>query len=222
MMDPFIRQKLKVMPGFSIRDLPPQFHNLMDQSIIIIGNGPSAAQGSLGSVIDGYDCVVRINNFVTSGMEAQVGSRTDIWVNGANQGLKKRSAIPDNILVMIPPVVLNHKGDAIHARIEKRLGTTDYTLLPLEIMSQMESTCGLERPTTGFFAIYYLHLLGLDITLHGFDFFVGSTSHYFDSSFKRWLKEKGILKKGGKHDVSGEKAFVENLIQSGKIKLLAN
>jgi hypothetical protein len=122
---------------------------------------------------------------------------------------------------MIPPVVLKRKGDAIHPRIEKRLGTNKYELLPLEIMSEMESSCGLDRPTTGFFAIYFCYLLGLDVTLHGFDFFVGSTAHYFDSPLKRWLKEKGIIRKAGKHDVSGEKEFVESLIRQGKIKLLA-
>jgi hypothetical protein len=88
-------------------------------------------------------------------------------------------------------------------------------------MSEMESSCGLDRPTTGFFAIYFCYLLGLDVTLHGFDFFVGSTAHYFDSPLKRWLKEKGIIRKAGKHDVSGEKEFVESLIRQGKIKLLA-
>ena len=128
--------------------------------------------------------------------------------------------IHKKILVMIPPVVLNHKGDTIHQRIEKRLGTKGYTLLPLEMMSEMETSCGLDRPTTGFFSIYFFYLLGLDLTLHGFDFFLGSTAHYFDSPLKRWLKEKGLIKKAAKHDVEGEKNFVEALIQQGKIKVL--
>jgi len=209
------------MPNFNLNSLPPQYQSLQDSSILIIGNGPSAAEHELGSKIDRFDQIIRINNFVTNQMEPQVGSRTDIWVNGANQGLKKRSDIPENILVMIPPTVLKHKGDAIHPRVEKRLGTRHYTLLPLEVMSEMETSCGLDRPTTGFFAIYFFYLLGVDLTLHGFDFFVGSTAHYFDGPFKRWLKEKGLIKKAGKHDVSGEKQFIEALIQEGKIKVLS-
>lgn len=208
------------MPLFRLKDLPPRYHDLKDASILIVGNGPSAAMHDLGDRIDGFDQIIRINNFVTAGMETKVGSRTDIWVNGANQGLKRRQDMPEKILVMIPPVELKRKGEAIHPRIQKRLATDNYTLLPLEIMSEMESTCGLDRPTTGFFAIYFFFLLGLDVTLHGFDFFVGSTAHYFDGAVKRWLKEKGVIKKGGKHDVSGEKEFVEALIRQGKIQVL--
>ncbi|NQV42686.1 MAG: glycosyltransferase family 29 protein [Candidatus Marinimicrobia bacterium] len=208
------------MTHFTIKDLPQEYQFLKDSSILIIGNGPSAAKHEMGREIDKFDQIIRINNYVTDHMESRVGSRTDIWVNGANQGLKKRLTLPEKILVMIPPVVLNHKGVAIHRRIENRLGSKNYTLLPLEIMSEMESSCGLDRPTTGFFTIYFFYLLGLDVTLHGFDFFVGSTAHYFDSPLKRWLKEKGIIKKAVKHDVVGEKVFIETLIQKGGVKVL--
>lgn len=208
------------MPDFSLQDLPEYYQSLKNASLLIIGNGPSAAEHELGDQVDRFDKVIRINNYATKGLESRVGSRTDIWVNGANQGLKKRSLLPRNILVMIPPLVLKHKGADIYKRIQKRLGTSEYTMLPIEIMSEMEASCGLERPTTGFFTIYFFYLLGLDVTLHGFDFFVGSTSHYFDHPLKRWLKDTGIIRKAAKHDISGEKVFVESLIDSRQIKLL--
>ncbi len=204
-------------PALSI---PEPLADLKHQSLLIMGNGPSAVNHDLGEQIDGFDQIIRINNYVTDGLEKQVGSRTDIWVNGANQGLAKRKRIPSNIIIMIPPAVLRHKGDAIHNRIKRRLGTQDYSMLPLETMTIMENKSGIERPTTGFFAIYFFYLLGLDVTLHGFDFFVGSTGHYFDTPIKRWLKDKGIIKKAQKHDVLGEKAFVEKLIQGGNLKRL--
>lgn len=208
------------MLDISFNDLPPFYHQLKGKSVVIIGNGPSATSQPLGHSIDGFDCIIRINNYVTAGMEDQVGSRTDIWVNGANQGLHRRKEQPENILVMIPPVVLQHKGDAIHARVEKRLGTTNYFLLPLDVMTQMESSSGIPRPTTGFFSIYFFYQMGCDVTLHGFDFFVNSKAHYFDSPIKRWLKDRGLIPKAGKHDVSQEKLLVETLIESGKISLL--
>ena len=203
-----------------IPDCPSFLAELDAQRLLIVGNGPSAATAAWGSKIDGYDRIIRINNYVTQGMESRVGSRTDIWVNGANQGLHRRNELPEHILVMIPPAVLIHKGAAIHPRIRKRLGTAHYTLLPLEIMTELERSSGIDRPTTGFFAIYFFYLLGLDITLHGFDFFVGSTAHYFDSALKRWLKERGLIRKAGKHDVSAEKTIVEELVARGQIKLL--
>lgn len=208
------------MADFSLLDLPEHYHSLKDSSIIIIGNGPSAAEYDLGNEIDKFDQVVRINNYITTDLEAQVGGKTDIWVNGANQGLKSRKTLANNILVMIPSLVLDHKGESIHKRIQQRLGTDHYYMLPVDLMRKIESQCEIVRPTTGFFTIYFFYLLGFDVTLHGFDFFVGSTSHYFDSPFKRWLKDKGLIRKAGKHDVSGEKSFIEALIESGKIKLL--
>lgn len=208
------------MPPLHIDQLPEFYRTLPNARVLIIGNGPSAAGHDLGQQIDGFDAVIRINNYVTEEMESQVGSRTDIWVNGANQGLKKRVDLPDNILVMIPPEVLRHKGSAIHDRINKRLGTANYFMLPLESMDTMEASCGIPRPTTGFFTIYFFHQLGLDVTIHGFDFFSGSKGHYFDGPLTRWLKDKGVIKKAGKHNIEGEKSLIEGLIHSGEIKRL--
>lgn len=210
------------MPRISLLDLPEQYRSLESASVLIVGNGPSAAGRALGKRIDDFDRVVRVNNYVTRGMESRVGSRTDIWVNGANQGLRKRGRLPENILVMIPPVVLERKRESIHGRIRHRLGTDRYHMLPLETMSEMEKGCGIPRPSTGFFAIYFFHLLGVDLTLHGFDFFAGSGGHYFDSPLTRWLKEKRIVRKAGKHDMSAERSFVEELIRTGRIKRLAS
>jgi len=201
-------------------DLPTFLSSLDSQRLLIIGNGPSASGQDLGEKINQFDRVIRINNFVTSGLESQIGSRTDIWVNGANQGLKRRRELPKNILVMIPSEVLTHKGDAIHDRIKRRLGTSDYFMLPLDLMSHMETSANIARPTTGFFSIYFFYLLGLNITLHGFDFFVGSKAHYFDGPLKRWLKESGIISKAKKHDINEEKWFVEDLIEKGQVKIL--
>ena len=203
-----------------LQTLPKHYRSLEKSSILIIGNGPSATDSDHGKLIDSFDQIIRINNYVTEGLEEQIGSRTDVWVNGANQGLVKRKDTPDNILVMIPPAVLEHKGDAIHDRIRRRLGTEQYFMLPIDIMEQMEQECSIDRPTTGFFTVYFFYLLGLDVTVHGFDFFVETTSHYFDSPLKRWLKDKGFIRKAGKHNVQGEKTFIEDLIRTKKIKQL--
>ena len=146
------------MADFSLLDLPEHFHSLKDSSILILGNGPSAAKYDLGNEIDKFDQVVRINNYKTTNLEAQVGSKTDIWVNGANQGLAKRKTLAHNILVMIPSVVLDHKGALIHKRIQHRLGTDQYYMLPVDLMRKMEIQCEIARPTTGFFTIYFFYL----------------------------------------------------------------
>lgn len=50
-------------------------------SLVIVGNGGCALRGKNGKFIDSADCVVRIGNFVTSGFEEWVGSKTDIYVS---------------------------------------------------------------------------------------------------------------------------------------------
>lgn len=149
-----------------------------------------------------------------------MGTRADIWVNGANQGLKLRKDIPENILVMIPTEVLVRKGKEIHERIKKRLGTEHYFLTPVKDMHYMEKQAAIPRPTTGLFSILYFFHAGYDITLYGFDFFVGSKGHYFDTGFKRWLKDSGILRKAHKHEVENEKELVMGLARSGQINFL--
>jgi len=199
---------------------PENFPDPENSRMIIVANGASATMKPLGREIDTFDCVVRINNYVTTGMEDRVGSRTDIWVNGANQGLKKRPVPPNQIVVMIPSGILEEKGVGIHDRIWRRLRTTQYHLVPLREIRSLEALAGLPRPTTGLFSILYFYTLGYDLTLHGFDFFQGSPAHYFDSGLKRWLKEKGIVKKGRKHALDAERDFVEALISEGRLRYL--
>lgn len=50
-------------------------------NLVIVGNGGCALRGKNGKFIDNADCVVRIGNFVTSGYEEYVGSKTDIYVS---------------------------------------------------------------------------------------------------------------------------------------------
>ena len=48
-------------------------------SVVLVGNGPSIRERGLGSVIDGFDTVVRFNSFVTKGLEEHTGSKTSLW-----------------------------------------------------------------------------------------------------------------------------------------------
>ena len=48
-------------------------------AVLLVGNGPSLRERSLGEAIDRFDTVVRFNSFVTKGMEEHTGSRTTLW-----------------------------------------------------------------------------------------------------------------------------------------------
>lgn len=47
--------------------------------VVLVGNGPSIREKGLGNYIDSFDCVVRFNSFVSSGLEQHTGGRTSIW-----------------------------------------------------------------------------------------------------------------------------------------------
>ncbi len=193
---------------------------MKEKEIIIIANGNSILDDKLGRQIDSFEVIGRINNFSTNGFEEYVGSKTDIWFNGANQGLKLRSDLDGKrIIVFVPAEILRRKGDTIHNRIQKRLGVKQirYELIPERNMRYFEEISGVTRPTTGLNAILWALERYERVIIHGFDFFIASQTHYNEAAWKRWLIEKGILKKGGKHQLQDEKAFVEKQIQEKKI-----
>ncbi|MBX7491550.1 glycosyltransferase family 29 protein [Helicobacter turcicus] len=50
-----------------------------NKRIIVVGNSPIELGKNKGKVIDGFDIVIRFNNFVTQGYEEDYGSKTSIW-----------------------------------------------------------------------------------------------------------------------------------------------
>ncbi len=196
--------------------------NISREKICIIANGESVMNNELGQIIDAFPVVGRINNYSTAGYEKYIGSHTHIWFNGANQNLKKRKKIPAEVVVFIPVEILKEKGESIHHRIQRRLGVSRdrYEMPDLRKMMEYERICGVSRPTTGTTSILWAMENFNEVIIHGYDFFIASKAHYNDHPIMTWLIQKGIVKKGHKHNMRGEKQFVESLIRSGKIKTL--
>lgn len=189
------------------------------ETLLIVANGESVLSTEYGVHIDKFETVGRINNYMTDGFETYIGSKTDIWFNGANQGLRKRRDIPIRTVVLIPEEILDRKGKAIHKRISKRLGVreSDYELVTRSEIIEYEHAMNVKRPTTGTSAILWAVRRFEKVVIHGFDFFIDSKSHYNDSSLTRQLVGKGIIKKAGKHDMTGEKEYIEKLIERGNV-----
>ena len=57
------------------------------------------------------------------------------------------------------------------------------------------------------------------VYIHGFDFFINSKAHYYDSKLMNFVNNK-ILNKGHKHNNEHERNYVEKLITNKEIKLL--
>ena len=192
------------------------------KEILIIGNGRSVLDYSFGEQINKFSVVGRINNYSTKKFENFVGHKTDIWFNGANQNLKRQKVIPNEVVVFIPPGILRRKKEKIHDRISRRLhiDKAKYSLIPLEVMETFEKISGVTRLTTGTASILWAVENFEKISIHGFDFFIDSKSHYNENLINKWLIDRGINKKGGKHNMIAEKQFIEKLIQEKQVILL--
>jgi len=188
-------------------------------SILIVANGPSTKQFKYGNYINQFPVVARINNFVINGFENNIGSKTDVWCNGANQNLDKKENLFDRIIVFIPPEILNRKGTEIHTRIKKRLGIdfNSYDLISEKDMIIFENQSGSKRLTTGTNTILWAMTQYENVVIHGFDFFQNGKEHYFDSGIKSWIFNQKWFKKGSKHNHKQEKKYIIELLNNKKI-----
>ena len=190
--------------------------------ILIIANGESILSNNYGQFIDNYPLVARINNYQTKGFENQIGSKTDIWFNGANSKLKLQSAKYSDIIVLMPSQVILKKEADLNGHVSKRLklNKEEYTTVSLSNIQTFENQVGYNRLTTGLYSILWALKNYNEVIIHGFDFFQESKAHYYDNSLSKLLIKNNIIKKGQKHNNILEKQFVNNLINENKIKIL--
>ena len=191
-------------------------------NILIIANGESILNNDYGDFIDKHPLVARINNYQTKGFEKQIGSKTDIWFNGANSKLKLQSAKYSDIIVLMPSQVILKKEADLNGHVSKRLklNKEEYTTVSLSNIQTFENQVGYNRLTTGLYSILWAFKNYNEVIIHGFDFFQESKAHYYDNSLSKLLIKNNIIKKGQKHNNILEKQFVNNLINKNKIKTL--
>ena len=194
---------------------------MKNNTILIIGNGSSAMNQPLGDYINQYSQVARINNYRIKGYEKYLGDKTDIWLNGANSKLKIRDEYPKKILVFIPSSILNKKKDNVVNYVSKRLklNRDKFKVVHKNEIIEYENIMNHDRLTTGLYAILWGLKYFDNVIIHGFDFFIESKTHYFDSKIQRFLSNH-ILKKGHKHNNKREKEYVDKMILHQKIKRL--
>ena len=192
-----------------------------NESILVIGNGESILKKRLQRKIDSFDKVLRINNYIINDFELFVGTKTDIWFNGANSKLVSPRIIPKQVIVAPPSeIIIKHQKNLKHY-IARRVGQ-DYnnlTLLTLEEIRRYETEVGSNRLTTGLYAIKWALNNFEKVYIHGFDFFINSKAHYYDSKLMNFVNNK-ILNKGHKHNNEHERDYVEKLITDKEIILL--
>lgn len=194
-----------------------------EEEILIIGNGSSVLDTKYGDIIDSYQNVARINNYETETFKENVGQKVNIWFNGANKHVRPRKKLPEKVIVFVPSSVYVKYYDLMDARIKERqnLDKNQYYLVPLKKVYEYEELIKSDRITTGTSSILWAMENYKTVVIHGFDFFIDSKEHYYDSKIKKWLYNN-ILKRGKKHNTQREMDYINEQIELGKVKSLKN
>lgn len=203
-------------PGLAAPAIYRHFNRCLEElrggSVALVGNSPSLLERGLGSAIDEFGTIVRLNDFVTRGFKEDLGERTDYWYSSAN-----RQASPDQYSIKGVKTVLmqpysQHFPD-IGPFTRGRFGfslpeaTTGYLVPCVKMLSEC---IGYAFPTTGFRMIMILEfLVQSPFTAFGFDFFASEKMHYFDD-------DKNRLQVGEVHAIDFERDFVRMLGLHGR------
>ena len=194
-----------------------------EKTILIIGNGSSVLNHDFGNIIDEHPNVARINNYKINNYKHNIGSKTNIWFNGANSKLKMPEKKPKKTIVLIPSSILKKKEANLNSYVKKRLSNTNFNqqIVELEKIKKFESNIGADRLTTGLYSILWSLEYYNEVIIHGFDFFINSKSHYYNSKIAELINTY-ILNKGSKHKNNLEKEYVDKLVKNNTIKSLNN
>ncbi len=178
-----------------------------DKSCIIVGNAQMT--DSMGSKIDSYDEVVRINRFETKGFEDIVGTKCTTWI--LNNKLSWREGYyknnrndifntHKNIKCLV--LTYTNRGERTLKQYKREHSNFDYIIK--ENVYDWKST-------TGLLAIeHFIEQYG-HVTIVGFDF--GKTHHY-------WGNKSRADSPDEKHGWDKEKEYVNRLFRNGKVSYL--
>ena len=162
---------------------------------VIIGNGRSVLGLGAGPVIDGFAKVVRFNDYQIAGYEADIGSKTDLWVVSDWTCVKLLSKYPERKVPVLIAIPYKFMGKPYYrerrAELEQELRPevlARCTFVPEETVRQLieENRFGDRWPSSGLICI--IHMLSTrehmssdvplgKLHLHGFDFFKEIGAH---------------------------------------------
>ncbi|KAM9483144.1 ST3 beta-galactoside alpha-2,3-sialyltransferase 3a isoform 5-T6 [Clarias gariepinus] len=177
--------------------LGPELENLGCKRCIVIGNGGILFNKSLGSKIDQYDVIIRLNGAPVAGYEKDVGSRTTMRITypeGAIQDLKQYEKNSLFVLSAFKP----HD---------------------LKWLRQMVFKEKLNIPTLGTVAITMaLHNCD-EVAVAGFGYDMNNPHaplHYYEKV------KMSAIKDSWTHNISKEKEFLRKLVVASVIQDLTN
>ncbi len=197
---------------------PQQDLRLINGSCLMVGNGPSLNGSGLGAKIDTFDEVVRFNDYVTQGFEADCGKKTTLWSCYGENAQRVKAEQPERIVYLhgstgapgwYDPREVWRVPVAFYDEIKARVYAA--SKLPMEQRTKL-------IPSTGLVLLNWLlerHGVRV-VNLAGFDHFSlnqGGRHHYFRPA--SYLPP-------AEHDGVAEAVLVKALQEAGSVEYLSN
>ena len=186
--------------------------------ILLVGNGPSVLNYSLGRTVDSFPNVVRFHEYQTDGFRRHVGQTTKRWVSSAAHTAELIAAYPERtmpVLVAVPHL----RGNCSYADLRRTIGAR---LMPSQreriMFVSKETAQSLARrlnavPSSGLTTIWHFLQTYPLVHIHGFDFFGNSGRvHYFADGRQAARHHNGLL----------ERRLVDELISAGRVQRLSS
>ncbi len=186
---------------------------LREGSRVVVGNSPQILGSEFGERIDGFDRVIRLNDFRTDQHEIDVGSRTDLWFSSANRLAKPNIHDLERTRIWISQPNAQHFPD-LGSFGQGRLGLDlpeDRTCFLPSHIHFLSTSLVYPRPSTGFRVICMMEwLMQMKYSIVGFNFFQDKDIHYFDVKSDRFQV-------GEVHAVKFERDFVNEVLSQADL-----
>ena len=178
---------------------------------ILIGNGSNMLGKKLGSYINSFENVVRINRFRIKDFEEDLGTKCTHWVINYKLTTDHRNYLVKNLSKMKSETTSLKQALVLTTADDKGQLDKVKKQIDIEFIYKRSGLFFSKKPTTGFLAIEYFLNQFPKLTLVGFDF--GKSIHY-------WGNLIPGDKPGGDHLWDKEKNYINNLVKQNKIEIL--
>ncbi|XP_078282655.1 CMP-N-acetylneuraminate-beta-galactosamide-alpha-2,3-sialyltransferase 4 isoform X2 [Rhinoraja longicauda] len=219
-------------------DMPESITRLACKRCVIIGNGFTLRNSSLGETINKYDVVIRINDAPVRGYETDVGNKTTLrFFYPESAGLNpKFENNPNTLLVFLPFKQVDTRWLSAILYNEKRTSKGFWKPPPMVWEANPSNIRILNpyyihqaatkllkiplkkpvHPTSGFLAITVAVNYCDEVHVAGFGYPITQRDtpiHYYDKTTMKAMTNS-------EHNITHEQLFLKKLVDAGAIKYL--
>ena len=188
----------------------------LQNSVIIVGNGPSLLKKENGHLIDEFDIVVRFNQYTIKGFEKYVGVKTNYWFNTVNfvNKAKEHRMHTDYDRIVLHIWEWDIAKDMLFKSFKEFYKDSPVELIKTDINTLKEMQVYIDNRayfaySTGSIAIWMLLKEHPLVYITGFDWWESENHHYNDKA-----------PRGKLHDPQKEYVFIKKLIDEGRVKMI--